>query len=209
MLRCKCFIRRDRQARLTDCISVSALVIASILAFVVLKIILSFLAKVSCVCIRLILSRDISNLSGDACKLLLMAKKVKRTTRTYFLISLLPNNFSRTSDKYMGIIRSNIFGTKFSMYDSQPRCKSAQESIGGQGECYAQWTPSLLQQFKKVETFPTPVTFSIDYLTDELWLTIGLLNIPFGLPYSVLRLSLLPRTNAFIRGVPLSLYLLD
>ncbi|KAG9134939.1 hypothetical protein Leryth_001187 [Lithospermum erythrorhizon] len=35
-----------------------------------------------------------------------------------------------SSDKYMDIIRSNIFGTKFSMYDSQSRCKSAQESIG-------------------------------------------------------------------------------
>ncbi|KAG9143784.1 hypothetical protein Leryth_011447 [Lithospermum erythrorhizon] len=70
------------------------------------------------------------DLSSDACKLLLVAKKVKRTIRTYFLISLVPDDFSRTSDKYMGRIRSNIFGTKFSMYDSQPRCKSAPESIG-------------------------------------------------------------------------------
>ncbi|KAG9148047.1 hypothetical protein Leryth_003626 [Lithospermum erythrorhizon] len=40
---------------------------------------------------------------------------------------------------------------------------------------------------------PTPLTFSFDYLTEELFLTTVLLNILFGLPYCVLRLSFLPQ----------------
>ncbi|KAG9153033.1 hypothetical protein Leryth_023925 [Lithospermum erythrorhizon] len=54
-----------------------------------------------------IVSRLSPTLSSDASKSLLAAKKVKRTTRTEFSISLDPDNFYRTSDKYMGIISTS------------------------------------------------------------------------------------------------------
>ncbi|XP_010523605.1 PREDICTED: tubby-like F-box protein 6 [Tarenaya hassleriana] len=59
-------------------------------------------------------------LSGDMSKLLLAAKKVRRATSTEFVISLSGNDFSRTSSNYVGKLRSNFFGTKFTVYDSQP-----------------------------------------------------------------------------------------
>ncbi|KAJ7564130.1 hypothetical protein O6H91_02G003700 [Diphasiastrum complanatum] len=47
--------------------------------------------------------------------------KRDRTTSTYNLyLGLSPKNFSRGSNSYMGKLRSNFLGTKFTMYDSQP-----------------------------------------------------------------------------------------
>ncbi|KAJ8772769.1 hypothetical protein K2173_027946 [Erythroxylum novogranatense] len=59
-------------------------------------------------------------LSGDLSKLLLSAKKIRRATRTEFRISLVHGDFSRTSNTYVGSLRSNFLGTKFTIYDSQP-----------------------------------------------------------------------------------------
>lgn len=53
-------------------------------------------------------------------KLLLAAKKTRRATSTEFLISLVADDFSRASSTYVGKLRSNFLGTKFTMYDSQP-----------------------------------------------------------------------------------------
>lgn len=59
-------------------------------------------------------------LAGDMSKLLLAAKKTRRATSTEFLISLSADDFSRASNSYIGKLRSNFLGTKFTIYDSQP-----------------------------------------------------------------------------------------
>ncbi|KAK9071415.1 hypothetical protein SSX86_009984 [Deinandra increscens subsp. villosa] len=53
-------------------------------------------------------------------KLLLAARRTRRATSTEFLISLVADDFSRASSTYVGKLRSNFLGTKFSIYDSQP-----------------------------------------------------------------------------------------
>lgn len=57
-------------------------------------------------------------------KLLLAAKKIRRATSTEFVISLAADDFSRASNAYVGKLRSNFLGTKFTIYeyDSQPPC---------------------------------------------------------------------------------------
>ncbi|XP_071695932.1 tubby-like F-box protein 5 isoform X2 [Rutidosis leptorrhynchoides] len=52
-------------------------------------------------------------------KLLLVAKKIRKATSTEFAISLVPDDFSRASSTYVGKLRSNFLGTKFTIYDSQ------------------------------------------------------------------------------------------
>ncbi|KAF7829658.1 tubby-like F-box protein 5 [Senna tora] len=59
-------------------------------------------------------------LSGDMSKLLLAAKKIRRATCTEFLISLVADDFSKASNTYVGKLRSNFLGTKFTILDSQP-----------------------------------------------------------------------------------------
>ncbi|KAG8654650.1 tubby-like F-box protein 5 [Manihot esculenta] len=59
-------------------------------------------------------------LSGDMSKLLLAAKKVRRATSTNFRISLVGSDFCQTSNTYVGKLKSNFLGTKFTIYDSQP-----------------------------------------------------------------------------------------
>ncbi|XP_071701752.1 tubby-like F-box protein 5 isoform X2 [Rutidosis leptorrhynchoides] len=52
-------------------------------------------------------------------KLLLVAKKIRKATSTEFALSLVPDDFSRASSTYVGKLRSNFLGTKFTIYDSQ------------------------------------------------------------------------------------------
>ncbi|KAK8652935.1 hypothetical protein V6N13_126957 [Hibiscus sabdariffa] len=61
---------------------------------------------------------------GEGDKLLLAARKVRRPTCTDFVISLAADDFSRASNTYVGKLRSNFLGTKFTIYDSQPPCDS-------------------------------------------------------------------------------------
>lgn len=63
-------------------------------------------------------------------KLLLAAKKVRRATSTDFLISLVADDFSRASNTYVGKLRSNFLGTKFTVYDSQPLTDAAVQQNG-------------------------------------------------------------------------------
>ncbi|XP_054823710.1 tubby-like F-box protein 5 [Prosopis cineraria] len=58
-------------------------------------------------------------LSGDMSKLLLAAKKIRRTTCTEFFISLVADDFSKANNTYVGKLRSNFLGTKFMILDSQ------------------------------------------------------------------------------------------
>ncbi|KAK6131205.1 hypothetical protein DH2020_035053 [Rehmannia glutinosa] len=69
-------------------------------------------------------------LSGDASKLLLAAKRIKKATKTDLLISFAANDFSQTSDNYAGKLRSNFFGSKFFIHDCQPPSNSAIQSHG-------------------------------------------------------------------------------
>ncbi|KAL4386924.1 hypothetical protein GQ457_09G009970 [Hibiscus cannabinus] len=59
---------------------------------------------------------------GESDKLLLAARKVRRATCTDFVISLAADDFARASYTYVGKLRSNFLGTKFTVYDSQPPC---------------------------------------------------------------------------------------
>lgn len=59
-------------------------------------------------------------LAGDASKLLLAAKKVRKASGTEFLISLAADEFSRASNTFVGKLSSNFLGTKFVIYDDQP-----------------------------------------------------------------------------------------
>lgn len=53
----------------------------------------------------LIISNIIAALSGNASKLLLAAKKVRRATKTQFLISFTADDFSQANDNYAGKLR--------------------------------------------------------------------------------------------------------
>ncbi|KAJ6353225.1 hypothetical protein OIU76_002273 [Salix suchowensis] len=57
---------------------------------------------------------------GGNDKLLLAARKITRTTCSDFIVSLVSDDFSRASNTYVGKLRSNFLGTKFTMYDSEP-----------------------------------------------------------------------------------------
>lgn len=61
-------------------------------------------------------------------KLLLAAKKIRRATCTEFVISLVADNFSRSSSTYVGKLRSNFMGTKFKIYDNQSSDDAAAQS---------------------------------------------------------------------------------
>ncbi|CAL5009383.1 unnamed protein product [Urochloa decumbens] len=53
-------------------------------------------------------------------KFLLAAKRNRRTTYTEYIISMDSKNISRSSNGYVGKMRSNFIGTKFIVYDTQP-----------------------------------------------------------------------------------------
>ncbi|CAN4110623.1 unnamed protein product [Withania somnifera] len=58
-------------------------------------------------------------------KFLLSAKRTRRTTCTEYIISMDAENISRSSNTYIGKLRSNFLGTKFIIYDTQPPCTSS------------------------------------------------------------------------------------
>ncbi|GLT27906.1 hypothetical protein SLA2020_028720 [Shorea laevis] len=58
-------------------------------------------------------------------KFLLSAKRTRRTTSTEYIISMDADNISRSSNTYIGKLRSNFLGTKFIIYDTQPAYTSA------------------------------------------------------------------------------------
>lgn len=57
---------------------------------------------------------------ADDGKFLLSARKCRRPTCTEYLISLDMNDTSKGSDTYIGKLRSNFLGTKFTVYDAHP-----------------------------------------------------------------------------------------
>ncbi|KAK1318140.1 Tubby-like F-box protein 3 [Acorus calamus] len=57
---------------------------------------------------------------NDNGKILLSARKCRRPMCTDYLISLDANDMSKGSNTYIGKLRSNFLGTKFTVYDGQP-----------------------------------------------------------------------------------------
>lgn len=58
--------------------------------------------------------------SNDDGKFLLAARKCRRPTCTDYIISLNCDDVSKGSSTYIGRLRSNFLGTKFTIYDGQP-----------------------------------------------------------------------------------------
>ncbi|KAJ4727597.1 Tubby-like F-box protein [Melia azedarach] len=58
--------------------------------------------------------------SNDDGKFLLAARKCRRPTCTDYIISLNCDDVSKGSSTYIGKLRSNFLGTKFTIYDGQP-----------------------------------------------------------------------------------------
>ncbi|KAL1331610.1 hypothetical protein HN51_048869 [Arachis hypogaea] len=58
--------------------------------------------------------------STDDGKFLLAARKCRRATHTDYIISLNCDDVSRGSSTYIGKLRSNFLGTKFTIYDAHP-----------------------------------------------------------------------------------------
>lgn len=63
---------------------------------------------------------SLNQASNDDGKFLLAAKKCRRATCTDYIISLNPDDLSKGSTTYIGKLRSNFLGTKFTIYDAQP-----------------------------------------------------------------------------------------
>ncbi|KAK9079928.1 hypothetical protein SSX86_001603 [Deinandra increscens subsp. villosa] len=57
---------------------------------------------------------------ADDGKFLLAARKVRRPTCTDYIISLHADDMSKGSSRYIGKLRSNFLGTKFTVYDGLP-----------------------------------------------------------------------------------------
>uniref|UniRef100_A0A5B6Z388 Putative Tubby like protein 3 isoform 1 n=1 Tax=Davidia involucrata TaxID=16924 RepID=A0A5B6Z388_DAVIN len=58
--------------------------------------------------------------SNDDGKFLLAARKCRRPTCTDYIISLNADDVSKGSSTFIGKLRSNFLGTKFTIYDAQP-----------------------------------------------------------------------------------------
>nr|GEU80435.1 tubby-like F-box protein 5 [Tanacetum cinerariifolium] len=93
-------------------------------------------------------------------KLLLAAKKIRKATRTEFAISLVADDFSRASSTYVGKLRSNFLGTKFTIYDSQPPSDLAVQPINNRSS----------QRFNKKQVSPRvpACSYSIATISYEL-----------------------------------------
>lgn len=58
--------------------------------------------------------------SNDNGKFILAARRCRRPTYTDYIISLNAGDVSKASSNYIGKLRSNFLGTKFTIYDAQP-----------------------------------------------------------------------------------------
>eukprot|EP00249_Psilotum_nudum_P021214 c28021_g2_i1 orf=404-1693(-) len=85
------------------------------------------------------------NLLVENGKFLLAARKFRRATSTDYIISLHANDMSRGSSSYLGKLRSNFLGTKFTIFDSQPSCNGAVlgNSRSSHHVCSKQVSPSI------------------------------------------------------------------
>ncbi|KAL8530820.1 hypothetical protein ACS0TY_007743 [Phlomoides rotata] len=63
---------------------------------------------------------NLSQASNDEGKFLLAARRCRRAAYTDYIISLKADDVSKGSSNYIGKLRSNFLGTKFTIYDAQP-----------------------------------------------------------------------------------------
>ncbi|KAH6813987.1 tubby like protein 3 [Perilla frutescens var. frutescens] len=63
---------------------------------------------------------NVSQASNEEGKFLLAARRCRRPTYTDYIISLHSDDVSKGSSNYVGKLRSNFLGTKFTIYDAQP-----------------------------------------------------------------------------------------
>ncbi|XP_031098762.1 tubby-like F-box protein 6 [Ipomoea triloba] len=63
---------------------------------------------------------NLSQALTDDGKFLLAARKYRRTTCTDYIISLHAGDMSKARGNYLGKLRSNFLGTKFTVYDASP-----------------------------------------------------------------------------------------
>ncbi|KAF4358826.1 hypothetical protein F8388_013630 [Cannabis sativa] len=63
---------------------------------------------------------SLTNALADDGKFLLAARKCRRATCTDYVISLHGDDMSKGSSAYIGKLRSNFLGTKFTIFDGQP-----------------------------------------------------------------------------------------
>lgn len=89
---------------------------------------------------------------GNGSKSLLAAKKVRRSAHTEFLISLDRDDFSRTSNMYLGKLRSNFLGTKFTIYDAHPSNDFQSVSSARKSACSKHVAPSATSSKSIVAT---------------------------------------------------------
>ncbi|ESW24016.1 hypothetical protein PHAVU_004G095000 [Phaseolus vulgaris] len=92
-------------------------------------------------------------------KFLLSAKRTRRTTCTEYTISMDADNISRSSNTYIGKLRSNFLGTKFIIYDTQPPYNNTQLSPPGRSRRF---------NSKKVSPKVPSGSYNIAQITYEL-----------------------------------------
>ncbi|WCJ21415.1 Tubby-like F-box protein 3 [Euphorbia peplus] len=68
---------------------------------------------------------SLNQASNDDGKFLLAARRCRRPTCTDYIVSLNCDDVSRGSSTYIGKLRSNFLGTKFTIYDAQPSITGA------------------------------------------------------------------------------------
>ncbi|GJM87932.1 hypothetical protein PR202_ga03938 [Eleusine coracana subsp. coracana] len=93
-------------------------------------------------------------------KFLLSAKKTSRPTCTEYTIFMNADNISRSNKMYIGKLRSNLLGTKFVIYDTQPPCNAANVSQPGK--------TSHRFYSRKVSQKSTSKTYNIAQVSYEL-----------------------------------------
>ncbi|KAG6404204.1 hypothetical protein SASPL_136444 [Salvia splendens] len=115
---------------------------------------------------------------------------MRRATSTDFLVSLVADDFSRASNTYVGKLRSNFLGTKFTIYDSQSPTDAAIQHKSRHSRRFStkQVSPKLPAYNYSVAT----ISYELNVLrTRALFLSSTL----------VFYLSTLP--NTLVMGIPL------
>ncbi|KAJ0257849.1 Tubby-like F-box protein 10 [Hirschfeldia incana] len=95
-------------------------------------------------------------------KFLLSAKRTRRTTRTEYIISRDADNISRSSNSYLGKLRSNFLGTKFLVYDTQPPQTPSSALITKQTR------RSMFHSKRVSPKLPTSGSYNVAQITYEL-----------------------------------------
>ncbi|GAB2281487.1 Tubby- protein 3 [Dionaea muscipula] len=103
----------------------------------------------------------LNSTSYDDGKFLLAARRCRRPTCTDYVISLSPDYVAKGSTTYIGKLRSNFLGTKFTIYDGQPSDSKAAFSFS---TCHSR----KLVGFKQVAPWVPTGNYAIAHISYEL-----------------------------------------